>query len=313
MPHATAYDFDHAWFRLPDGFPLGDCHGLAVDRRDHVFLLQQNGDPATPAILEFDPEGRFVRGFGHAFARGGHGLCLSDQSGEERLWITDHELPAVAELALDGRELRRLPPPDHPAYAGGTPYKPTDVAIAPDGSVFVADGYGASLIHRYAPDGSYQGAIGWPGKGPGQFDCPHGICVDARGPEPVLLVADRANVRVQVLGLDGRHRQTIISRGLRYPCTLRVHGELTLIPDLFGALILWDREWRHVATLGAHPEMRPGEWPRHVAGYPVVPREDRLPGRFIAPHCAARDRRGWIFVGEWIRDGGRLTRLVPRA
>ncbi|MCS6970950.1 MAG: hypothetical protein RMM29_00870 [Planctomycetota bacterium] len=311
--HATTYDFDHQWFQLPPGFPLGDCHALVVDRRDHVFLLQQNGIAGSCAVLEFDREGRFVRGFGQPFTAGAHGMCLAEREGRETLWIVDYELPAIAEYTLSGEELRRLPLPRHPAYAGSTRFKPTDVAVAPDGSVYVADGYGASLIHRYDPQGRYVGAIGWPGDGPGQFSCPHGICIDARGGEPRLLVADRANVRVQVLTLDGEHVQTIIGRGLRYPCTLRVHGDLTLIPDLFGAVLIWDRDYRQLATLGAHPEMRPGEWPKHVAGYPNVPREDRLPGRFIAPHGIARDSRGWIFVGEWIRDGGRLTRLVPRA
>lgn len=309
---ASSYGFDHAWFRLPDGFPLGDCHGLAVDRRDHVFLLQQNGDTGRPALLEFAADGGFVRGWGNRFAPGAHGLLYDQRADGEFLWIVDHNLGAVVKCTLDGREVLELPRPRHPAYPGGNGYKPTDVAVAPDGDVYVTDGYGQSLIHRYAADGSYKQTIGWKGNGPGQFDCPHGICIDARGAEPVLLVADRANVRVQVLSLDGEHRQSIISHGLRYPCTVRVRGDLTLIPDLFGAVLVWDRDYRHVATVGAHPEMRPGEWPRHVAGYPNVPREDRIPGRFISPHGIAADSRGCILVGEWLRDGGRLTRLTPR-
>jgi hypothetical protein len=311
MPE-NAYTFDHAWFQLPAGFPLGDCHGLVVDRRDHIHLLQQNGDERHPAVLEFDPEGRFVRGWGNRFARGGHGLAYEEREGQEYLYVVDYELPAVVKCTLDGRELLTLPAPVHAAYPGGRGYRPTDVAIAPNGDLYVTDGYGASLIHRYDAAGRYLQTIGWKGNGPGQFDCPHGVCVDPRGAEPVLLVADRANVRVQVLSLTGEHRRTIISRGLRYPCTLRVHGDLTLIPDLFGAVILWDRDYNHVATLGAHPAMRPGEWPKHVAGYPSVPREDRLTGRFISPHGITRDRRGNIYVGEWLRDGGRLTRLSPQ-
>lgn len=309
---ATSYGFDHAWFKLPTGFPLGDCHGLAVDRRDHVYVLQQNGDAKHPALLEFDANGNYVRGWGERFASGAHGLAYDQRDGQEFLWIVDHTLATVVKCTLDGRELLELAKPKHPAYPNGNGYKPTDVAIAPNGDVYVTDGYGQSLIHRYAADGSYQQTIGWKGNGPGQFDCPHGICIDTRGAEPVLLVADRANVRVQVLSLTGEHRQTIISRGLRFPCMVRVRGDLTLIPDLFGAVLVWDREYRHIATVGAHPDMRPGEWPRHVAGYPNVPREDRIPGRFISPHGITADSKGNILVGEWLRDGGRLTRLAPR-
>lgn len=308
MP-APAYAFRHDHFQLPAGFPLGDCHALATDQRDHVFLLQQNGDTHWPAVLEFDPVGRFVKGWGQRFATGAHGLAYDRRGGSEFLWLVDYELGAVVKCSLDGKELLELAKPRHAAYPGGKGYKPTDVAIAPDGSVYVTDGYGQSLIHRYAADGTYLQTIGWKGDGPGQFNCPHGICIDTRGPEPVLLVADRANVRVQVLSLTGEHRRTIISRGLRFPCTVRVHGDLTLIPDLFGAVLVWDRDYNHVATVGAHPDMRPGEWPKHVAGYPCVPREDRIAGRFISPHGITADSKGTIFVGEWLRDGGRLTAL----
>jgi DNA-binding beta-propeller fold protein YncE len=307
---SPTFHLDHAWFRLPDGFPLGDCHGLAVDQRNHVFLLQQNGDPTLPAVLEFDSSGRHVGGWGGRFARGAHGLAIDRRDGAEHLYVVDYELATVVKCTLDGKEILELPKPVHAAYPNGHGYKPTDVAIAPNGDIYVTDGYGQSLIHRYDREGRYRQTIGWKGNGPGQFDCPHGICIDARGPEPVLLVADRANVRVQVLSLDGAHRQTITSRGLRYPCTVRVQGDQTLIPDLFGAVLVWDREYRHVATIGAHPDMRPGEWPRHVAGYPNVPREDRIAGRFISPHGIAADSTGNIYVAEWLRDGGRLTRIT---
>ena len=307
---AAGYTFDHAYFKLPEGFPLGDCHALAVDRRDHVFLFQQNGDTAHPAVLEFDATGAYVGGWGNQLAKGAHGMVYDRRGDAEFLYLVDYDQPqAVGKYTLDGRLVLTLPNPKHAAYPNGGGYRPTDVAVAPNGDIYVADGYGQSLIHRYDAAGTHVQTIGWKGNGPGQFDCPHGIAIDARGSEPLLLVADRANVRVQVLTLDGRHLRTITSRGLRFPCTVRVHGDLTLIPDLFGAVLVWDRDCNHMATLGAHPEMRPGEWPKHVAGYPNVPREDRVAGRFISPHGIARDSRGTIFVGEWLRDGGRLTAI----
>jgi sugar lactone lactonase YvrE len=307
---AKTYQFNHNYFQLPAGFPLGDCHGLAVDKRDHVFLLQQNGDTNHPAVLEFDPSGKFVRGWGNRFAKGAHGLAYDRRGEQEFLYIVDYDQQAaVVKCTLDGKEVLELKKPKHAAYPEGRSYKPTDVAIAPNGDIYVTDGYGQSLIHRYNAAGDYVQTIGWSGKDTGQFQCPHGICIDTRGPEPVLLVADRANVRVQVLSLTGEHKQTIISRGLRYPCTLRVSGDLTLIPDLFGAVLIWDKNYNHVATLGAHPDMRPGQWPSHVAGYPSVPREDRIEGRFISPHGITRDSKGNIYVAEWLRDGGRLTKL----
>jgi len=309
-PHA--YDFVADPLKMPPGHNLGNCHALAIDKRDHVFLLQENGDTSQPAVLEFDTTGRFVRGWGQRFAKGAHGLTYDRRGDDEFLYIVDYDPPVtVVKCSLDGKILLQLKNPPHVAYNGKNVYKPTDLAVAPNGDIYVTDGYGQSLIHRYSADGTYVQTIGWKGKEPGQFDCPHGMCIDARGNEPVLLVADRTNIRVQVLSLTGEHKQSIISRGLRKPCTVRVHGDLTLIPDLFGAVLIWDKAYNHLATLGAHPDMRAGEWPAHVAGYPNVPREDRIPGRFISPHGIARDSKGNIYVGEWIRDGGRITKLVP--
>ena len=96
--HAMGYRFVHDWFQLPDGFPLGNCHGLAVDGRGHVFLLQQNGNPSYPAVLEFSSEGRYLGGWGNSFARGGHGLLLTRSREEERspdLRPYDDPLPLV--------------------------------------------------------------------------------------------------------------------------------------------------------------------------------------------------------------------------
>jgi hypothetical protein len=126
------------------------------------------------------------------------------------------------------------------------------------------------------------------------------------------LVADRSNIRIQILSLEGEHRETIISRGLRAPCTVRINGDLTLIPDLFGAVVLWDRSYQLLAVLGSHPARDTGQYRTVVAGYPNVPLEDRIPGRFNTPHGIARDSKGNIYVGEWFRDGGgRITKLVP--
>ena len=309
--HAMGYRFVHDWFQLPDGFPLGNCHGLAVDGRGHVFLLQQNGNPSYPAVLEFSSEGRYLGGWGNSFARGGHGLLLTRSREEEHLWVVDSETRVVVRCQLDGTELQRLPVPAHPIYASGTAYLPTDVAVAPDGRIFVSDGYGGFLIHVYAPDGSWITSFGGPGTGPGQFNCPHGLAIDAGGSEPRLVVADRRNIRLQLFDLAGNHQETITGRGLRYPCSVRFSGDAILIPDLFGALHIWDRNYQPRATPGLHPDMQPGVFPKHLDGFPNLPVAERTPGIFISPHTAVGDARGRIFIGEWILDGGRLTMLEP--
>src|SRR5206468_4873376 len=84
-------------------------------------------------------------------------------------------------------------------------YSPTNVAIAPNGDVYVGDGYGSSYINQYDKDGKYIRTFGGLGKDPGQLNCPHGLIMDQRGSTPILTVADRGNARIQRFTLDGKH------------------------------------------------------------------------------------------------------------
>src|SRR5690606_29230614 len=100
----------------------------------------------------------------------------------------------------------------HPAQVWGRDrFMPTNFAFHPtDGGFYLADGYGAWRIHRYDKDGKWLSSFGEPGKGNGQFDTPHGLWIDARGSdEPTVVVADRANGRLQWFSLAGEHRRTV--------------------------------------------------------------------------------------------------------
>lgn len=295
------------WARTPSEVRLGYTHAVAIDRRGRVLVFNQSRD----AVARFDRDGRWLGSWGDRFAAGAHGLFLADEDGEQFLWLVDHELPRVAKFTLDGREVLRLATPDHPAYPGGAGYKPTHACVGPDGDVYVFDGYGRDLIHRYSPGGRLLHSWGGAGDGPGQLRCPHGGCVVTRpGAMPELYVADRANVRIQVFSLDGVHRRFITGNGLKYPCNVIAapRGEL-LIPDLFGVLLVWSDRDELITAIGANPAIpEVGGWPR-LAGYPNLPVEQRVPGTFIAPHGACIDpQTGDLFVVEWISDG-RITAL----
>ena len=85
---------------------------------------------------------------------------------------------------------------------GGGPFNlPTDIAFAPDGSMFMSDGYGNARVHKFSADAKHLFSWGEPGKAPGQFNLPHGVWIDRRGR---VLVADRENDRVQVFDQDGK-------------------------------------------------------------------------------------------------------------
>jgi hypothetical protein len=122
-----------------------------------------------------------------------------------------------------------------------------------------------------------------------------------RGPEPLLLVADRANVRIQIFDLNHGYKGSV-EHDLRYPCGFAFAGETLIIPDLHACVTLYDGQNALAAVLGDTP----AGWTR--PGWPNIPKADRHPGHFSSPHAAWADSHGDIYVVEWIEDG-RLTKL----
>lgn len=286
------------WGRLPSGIRFGYTHGVVVDAQDNVYVHNQSKD----AVVVFDRSGRFLGAWGEEFAAGAHGLFLSAEAAGEFLYLADPARHLIAKATLDGEILWRLGPPPLPGvYDQPDAYRPTDVCVAPNGDFYVGDGYGQSWVHQYDRQGSYLRSFGGPGSAPGQLQCPHGLWVDTRAGTPRLLVADRGNHRLQAFTLDGHHLGFIHSE-LRLPCCMYQCGAELVVPDLHGRVTILGPDDGVVCHLGDDP----GVWER--PGWPNVPHDQRVPGRFIAPHAACVDSHGDLYVVEWIADG-RLTKL----
>ncbi|HTW99019.1 MAG TPA: hypothetical protein VMD59_09595 [Acidimicrobiales bacterium] len=222
----------------------------------------------------------------------------------------------VVQFSLAGDVTRRLERPAHPAYDGGC-YRPTSVAVdetrfGGSGEIWVADGYGESLVHRFAADGAYLASLdGTEGPG-GRLSCPHGIFVDRRRGDPELFVADRGNAVVRVYGLDGAWRRDAGRGFLDSPSAFAAWGERTVVAELRARLAVLDRDEALVGYLGENGEIcdSPG-WPNSLdpAGH-AVRRSDLAPGRFNSPHGLATDGAGNVYVAEWL-VGGRMVKLEP--
>ena len=267
--------------------------------------------------MVFDRQGKFVRSWGKEFRGVAHGLHIQREGRDEFLYLTVNatnpkltpqpEMQAVVvKMTTKGETVWKIQgPPDFEGYKpapDGTArrYNPTNLAIAPNGDVYVGDGYGSSYVNQYNTKGEYIRSFGGRGSEPGQLNEPHGIWMDLRGATPVLVVADRRNNRLQRFTLDGKHIDFV--PGFRLPCHFGEHKGTMVVPDLHGRVTLLDRNNQLVAHLG--------DSNAPTANNPLrtQPREAFIPGQFICPHGACFDRDGNIFVVEWV-EVGRVTKL----
>jgi hypothetical protein len=250
-------------------------------------------------IVVFDPKGRFVRSFGKEFHKGGHGIDLRKEGREEFLYLSDFYHHEVVKTTLKGEVVWRMSyPKEAGVYESVEKYRPTNVAFAPDGGFYVGDGYGSNYIHQYDKDAKWVRTWGGEGTEPGKMKTPHGLWLDnRRGRTPSLVVADRANARLQYFTLDGKHLG--FETDVLFPAHFDTRGDLLLIPDLHARVSLFDRNNKTIVHLGDDPA-----WIAEVKKFEVRKAPSRwVPGKFIHPHDACFDRNGNIFVVEWVETG----------
>jgi hypothetical protein len=289
------------WITIPDsplGRTNGRTHGVAVLPSGDIVIFHQ----ADPGVLIYSPRGELRDAWGHF--PGAHGLTLVEEDGEAYFWLTDEVLSRVVKTRMDGTVLAELGCPSHPAYENAS-YIPTWVAVAEHrfggcGDIWVADGYGASLVHRFDSNGIFLGTLDGT-EGGGRFNCPHGLYYEARGAEPCFVIADRGNHRFQAYSPDGRFLRVFGEDTLHSPDTGVPWGKHLLVPELVAGLTVLDHNEKLVDRIGFQSDAS------ELQGWPNE-RSNLKPGLFNSPHSAAVDPQGNIYVVEWI-TGGRVTKL----
>ena len=301
------YECEHGWGQLPSTVRWGDTHGVTVDADGFVYIKHRNKVPEVmDAIVVFDPQGKYVRSFGKEYHGGGHGIDIRREGGEEFLYLCDVTHNLVAKTTLKGEQLWVKGRPQEPGVyeKPEAKYSPTNIAFAPDGGFYIADGYGSHYIHQYDRDAKWVRSWGGEGTEPGKFKTPHGLWLDNRpGREVSLVVADRANARLQYFTLDGKFLRT--EGNVSFPAHFDIRGDVLLIPDLHARLTLLGRDNQVIAHLGHDPE-----WTKQVLdGFKIRTQPEKwVAGKFVHPHDACFDRDGNIYVVEWVPTG-RVTKL----
>ena len=296
------YEWVSHWPKRPAGEELGSMHGgIVVDRRGRVLVSTDER-----GILVIDREGTIVASLCEELGAGVHSMTLWEESDRDLLLLAYLHNEIVA-ATLDGKIVWRLgtPTPSGLYPSDGETqvrYSPTGIALAPGGELYVADGYGTSYVHRFDFAREYVASFGGPGPELGKLQTPHGILFDTRSDVPQLVVADRENSRLQVFDLEGGPLAEYPA-DVRRPCALDLDAEGNMVvADLDGRVTILDPSFELVTHLGENPvaEQR--------ANYGVPP-EDWRDGVFLAPHSAAWDAEGNLYVAEWNRHG-RIVKLA---
>ncbi len=235
---------------LPAEVKMRHGHGLCHDADGNVYFTYEPEQvhAATRALVRFRPDGTgaVLLGSDNALAKGApHGLNLQlEKDGTTVLYHANNEA-TVHKTRLDGAILwtRKWGP-----EMGN--YKPTDaVALPGSDRVFIADGYGSSMLHvMKTEDGVYAGKS-WGGAGAahGELNCPHGITYDPR--RKLLLAADRGNKRLEYFTLNGQYHSTIEAKEIQAPCNADVWGEHLLVPNLDGPVVILDKNNQVVSVI----------------------------------------------------------------
>ncbi len=302
------YEPIHGWGVLPKHIVWGETHGVTIDADGFIYIKHRSDAPEpVDAVVVFDPAGKYVRSFGKEYHRGGHGIDVRAEGKEQFLYLSDIHHGVVVKTNLKGEHVwsKGRPTQSKPYDDPKAPYSPTNVAFSPDGGFYIADGYGSNYVHQYDSEAKWVRSWGGVGEAPGQFKTPHGLWLDDRpGRDPLLVVADRANARLQYFTLDGKHVR--FDHGVSFPAHFDIKGDVLLVPDLHARVSLFDRDNKVIVHLGFDPE-----WTQRVLdGFKMRTTPDQWQaGKFIHPHDACFDKDGNIFVVEWVPTG-RVTKLV---
>jgi hypothetical protein len=298
------YRVSAGWGQLPAGTVFGGTHGgIATDKAGLIYVSTQS----ATGILVYSPDGSLLKTIANQYPEV-HSLVFAEENGAEYLYTTvqtgtPQENWLFVKMKTDGTVVQKITAPPEAGFKAPNEWRLTAAVPAPDGSIFIANGYGDSRLFRFDKNGNYYTSYAGKGKTDGLFDCCHGISVDTRYDQPLMLVCDRENRRLCHFDFDGKFVRSI-TQHLRRPCQVSFHGDCALVSELEGRVTILDRDNTPVAFIGDNPQKE--QW----ANYQLLPGEI-APAFFSAAHGCHIDHDANIYVSDWNRNG-RVTRLARR-
>ena len=275
-------------------YPVRDCHGITEDRNGRIVLLTND---THNNLIAYEKPGKFLSAWENRFPAA-HGLDISDEKGEDRYWITDHDVQCVSMCTAEGHELRRLGPDAVSSkYPDLSKYHPTNSAVTSDGDFYVSDGYGSSFVHHFDPDWRYISSFGGPGDAPSNLKTPHAVWIDTRSGKPSLLICDRGNEMLKWFSMSGELQRVVPVPGAQPSNVSRFGGyrggvsdDHLAVASLNGMILILDGSDRVVSAVGGEPPVY-GDGklqPLQVFNY-----------TFNHPHDVYVDSAGALYVPQW--------------
>ena len=285
------------WGRLDASrYPVKDCHEMIMDSKGRLFMLTNE---TKNNILVYNKSGELEAAWGNEYP-GAHGLTISNENGREFLFITDVERHQVFKTDLEGKVIQVIGfPKGSGEYATAAQYKPTETAIAPNGDIYITDGYGLQFVIQYNSRGEYIRHWGGRGDEDAQFDCVHGITIDNRNAEEsILLITSRNHTAIKKFTREGKYLGKIELPG-SYICRPVVHKK-NIYCAVFrsvsnqnvgsGYITILDENNLVVSSPGATS-------PVYIKG--ILQAQEKSGNTFIHPHDVCVDDDDNLYIPQW--------------
>jgi peptidylamidoglycolate lyase len=276
--------------------PVRDCHEMVQDKLGRIILLTNE---TKNNVIIYDKSGRLISTWGNEYP-GAHGLTLFNENGADALFICDNNRHQVIKTTVEGKVLMTL---DYPKEAGvytkAEEYVPTETAIATNGDIYVADGYGKDFIIQYDHKGNYIRHFGGRGNEEKHLLNAHGVCVDYRDKNnPCLVVTSRQQNAFKRYTLYGNYIDTIPLPGA-WVCRPVIKGDYLYAAvlqtdarqgDKSGFVTILDKNFKVISNLGGSTPSYTGNKPNDMYQTIKV---------FQYPHDVCIDDEENLYVAQW--------------
>ena len=294
------FDTVPGWGLRPDGkSALGSTHGaVVIDKAGNIYTSAKEG------VFVFSPDGKVIQSYLGKDYSNIHDMEIRDEAGSEFIYAARNANAEGIKFNISNGEIvMKLGFPKESGLELAK-FNPTAITVAPNGDIFLSDGYASNHIFKFDKTGKYLMHFGKKGNELKEFNTAHGMTLDTRYNPPRLLICDRNHLpkgRLLHYDLNGEFIEEVVT-GLGKPTSVAIQGDYVSVPDLDGRLVILDKSNTIIAVLGHNPDPKKG-------GSFKIPQEEWVEGIFSGTHGSYWDKDGNLYVQDW-NISGRLMKLV---